>query len=258
MKIEIKQYEEQPSSPPDTMPSFDLFGTKFTLPPQTTTVLLLLLFTERLVALFTSKPAEFAIDLLRGSDLALLESLDDIAVELRELTKADRVLIAGFHNGKKNKVYHWKRVSVLAEATRLGIEPVAQKLKDIDTFSLMSLSDYQYLNKLQADKTFIHTHLDLPTISTKQKRFLSNCYMFGQYVMLLVDDVEEDPHGIIFVQYDSRDKCEVESESEVGWSDVTRDIAYDKAQLVNSLIYDRGTSTINKVVDWTKKKLRIS
>lgn len=252
--METKQYEQQPSN----TPTFDVFGYNVNLPPQTTPIFLLLILLSNASLILKSKPAEFAIDLLRGADLALLESLDDIAVELRELTRADRVLIAGFHNGKKNAVYHWKRVSVLAEATRLGIEPVGNKLKDIDTFSLMALSDYEYLTKLQADKTFIHTHLDLPTISGKQKRFLTNCYMFGQYVMLLVDDVAVDPHGIIFVQYDSREKCEVQSESEVGWSDSTRELAIDKAQLINSLIYDRGTSNIAKMLDWVKKKLRIS
>jgi hypothetical protein len=253
-----KQYEVQPV--PNTCndaPSFDLFGTTITLPSNLTSVILLLMVLERVVSVFKSKPMEFAINLLRGSDLELLESLDDIAVELREVTKADRVLIAGFHNGKQNAVYHWKRVSVLAEATRLGIEPVSHKLKDVDTFSIMSLADYEYLDKLQAAKAFIHTHYDLPTISNKQKRFLSTCYMFGQYVMLLVDDVATDPHGIIFIQYDSREKCEVQNESEVGWSDITREIAYDKAMAVNSLIYDRGTSRFTKMVDWVKKKLRI-
>lgn len=255
--MQIKQYEEQPSAPQDTHPSFETFGVKFTLPPQTTAVLLLILLSERILAIFKSKPVEFTVDLLRGADLQLLENLDDIAVELKELTRADRVLIAGFHNGKKNTVYHWKRVSVLAEATRLGIEPVIHKLKDIDTYSIMSLADYEYFSKLQADKTFIHTHQDLPTISNKQKRFLNSCYMFGQYVMLLVDDIAESPHGIIFIQYDSRDKCEVQNESEVGWSDATREMAYDKARLVNSLIYDRGTSRMTKLLDWVKKKLRI-
>ena len=250
-----KQHEVQPVPLPTDAPSFDLFGTTIILPSNITNIILLLMVLERLVSLFKSKPAEFAIDLLRGSDLELLESLDDIAVELRELTKADRVLIAGFHNGKQNQVYHWKRVSVLAEATRLGIEPVTLKLQDIETFSLMSLSDYQYLTKLKADKTFIHTHLDLPTISSKQKRFLNSCYMFGQYVMLLIDDVAENPHGIIFVQYDSREKCK---ESEVGWSDAIKELAYDKAILINSLIYDRGTSNMTKMLDWVKKKLRIS
>ncbi|QIW88448.1 hypothetical protein [Pseudanabaena phage PA-SR01] len=253
--METKQCEQQPINP---NPTFDVFGHTVTLPPQTTPIVLLLIILTNVVLILKSKPAEFAVDLLRGSDLALLENLDDIAVELRELTKADRVLIAGFHNGKQNQVYHWKRISVLAEATRLGIEPVSNKLKDIDTFSLMALSDYEYLTKLKADKTFIHTHLDLPTISSKQKRFLSNCYMFGQYIMLLVDDVAVHPHGIIFVQYDSREKYKVQSESEVGWSDSTRKLAHDKARLINSLIYDLGTSNKTKMLDWVKKKLRIS
>lgn len=255
--METKQYEGQPVVQPITAPSFELYGTKFTLPPQTATVIILLMALERVVALFKSTPVELAVKVLRGSDLELLEKLDDIAVELRELTKADRVLIAGFHNGKRNKVYHWKRVSVLAEATRFGVEPVGQKIKDADTFSIMALTDYEYLTSLKADKAFIHTHLDLPTISNKQKRFLSTCYMFGQYVLFLVDDVAEDPHGIIFIQYDSREKCEVQNESEVGWSDATRSLAYDKALMVNSLIYDRGTSNIVKMLDWVKKKLRI-
>jgi hypothetical protein len=81
--------------------------------------------------------------------------------------------------------------------------------------------------------------------------------MFGQYVMLLIDDIAEDPHGIIFIQYDSRDKCEVQNYSEVGWSDITRAMAYDKAMAINSLIYDRGTSRLTKIKDWVKKKLRI-
>jgi hypothetical protein len=122
----------------------------------------------------------------------------------------------------------------------------------------MTKADYDLLYTLKADQHYIHTHQDLPTISIKQKRFLSTCYMFGQYVCLLVDDIADAPHGVIFVQYDSREKCEEQTGHEVGWSDATRDIAYDKAQLVNSLIYDRGTPTINKMVDWAKKKLRIS
>jgi hypothetical protein len=240
-------------------PSFEIFGTTVHLPPSSSlnTILLLALLVQNLTSLFKTKPVEFAIDLLRGGDLELLEKLDDIAVELRELTKADRVLIAGFHNGKKNTVYHWKRLSVLAEATRLGIEPVASKLKDVDTYSVMTKADYDLLSTLKAHQQYVHTHQDLPTISAKQKRFLSTCYMFGQYVCLLVDDIADAPHGIIFVQYDSREKCEVQTENEVGWSDTTRDIAYQKAMVVNNLIYDRGTSRMNKIFDFVKKKLRI-
>lgn len=241
-------------------PSFELFGTTFHLPPSSNlnTILLLALLIQNVTNLFKTKPVEFAIDLLRGGDLELLEKLDDIAVELRELTKADRVLIAGFHNGKKNAVYHWKRLSVLAEATRLGIEPVASKLQDIDTYSVITKADYDLLSTLRANQQYVHTHQDLPTISIKQKRFLSTCYMFGQYLCLLVDDIADAPHGIIFVQYDSREKCEVQTENEVGWSDVTRGLAYDKAMIINSLIYDRGTPKMTKMLDWVKKKLRIS
>jgi hypothetical protein len=252
--METKQYEQQPAF---NNPSFDFLGYKVTLPPQTTPIFLLLILLTTINTTLKSKPIEFTVDLLRGYDLALLENLDDIAVELRELTKADRVLIAGFHNGKKNQIYHWKRISVLAEATRFGVEPVIHKLKDVDTFSIMSLNDYQYLTQLKADRAYIHTHLDLPTISNKQKFFLHGCYMFGQYVLFLVDDTAKDPHGIIFIQYDSREKCEVQNESEIGWSDATRMLAYDKAQVVNSLIYDRGTPFSTKVIHWVKKKLRI-
>lgn len=257
MSNQHRYYEEQPSYQQDTNPSFELFNTKFSLPPQTATVLILLMFLERVAAIFKSKPVEFTVDLLRGADLDLLERLDDIAVELKELTKADRVLIAGFHNGKKNNTYHWKRLSVLAESTRIGIEPVIQKLKDIDTVSILTLSDYNNLFELKANKTFIHTHLDLPTLSAKQKRFLGTCYMFGQYVMLLVDENAEAPHGIIFIQYDSREKCEIQTENYVGWSDSTRTQAFDKAVVVNNLIYERGTSRIQRIIGWVKKKCRI-
>ena len=248
-----QQHQSQPVSPH----SFEVFGYTVNVPPQSSPILLALILISNAAMILKSKPAGYAVDLLRGSDLQLLESLDNIAVELKEITKADRVLIAGFHNGKKNTVYHWKRVSVLAESVRLGIEPVAKKLTDIDTFSIMALTDYEYLTKLEADKIFIHTHQDLPTISNKQKRFLSSCYMFGQYVMLLVDDVATSPHGIIFIQYDSREKCEVQNNFEIGWSDITRQLAYDKAMLINSLLYDRGTSNTVKMLDWVKKKLRI-
>jgi hypothetical protein len=239
--------------------SFDIFGVTVYLPADVNlnTLLLLLLVTKNIVDLFKTKPVEFAIDLLRGSDLQLLESLDDIAVELRELTKADRVLIAGFHNGKKNTLYHWKRLSVLAEATRLGVEPVSYKLKDIDTYSVMTVSDYNMLISLKANQQYIHTHQDLPNISVKQKRFLHSCYMFGQYICLLIDDIADAPHGVIFVQYDSYEKCEVEIGGEIGWSETTKQLAYQKAVLVNNLIYDRGTSRFVKIKDWVKKKLRI-
>lgn len=256
--METKQYEGQPTDTKSPDLSFSIFGGTIHLPSYTGTLIVTILLLDRIVTIFKSRPVELVVKVLHGADLELLERLDDIAVELRELTKADRVLIAGFHNGKQNKVYHWKRVSVLAEATRFGVELVGQKIKDVDTFSIMALTDYEYLTSLKADKAFIHTHLDLPTISNKQKRFLSTCYMFGQYVLFLVDDVAEDPHGIIFIQYDSREKCEVQNESEVGWSDATRSLAYDKALMVNSLIYDRGTSNIVKMLDWVKKKLRIT
>ena len=249
-----QQHQSQPTTPY----SFEVFGYTVNVPSQSSPILLALILISNVAIILKSKPAAYAVDLLRGADLQLLENLDNIAVELKEITKADRVLIAGFHNGKKNTMYHWKRVSVLAESVRLGIEPVGRKLVDIDTFSIMSLADYEYLTKLEADKIFIHTHQDLPTISNKQKRFLSSCYMFGQYVMLLVDEVASDPHGIIFIQYDSREKCEVQNNFEVGWGDATRQLAYDKAMLINSLIYDRSTSNVIKMLDWIKKKLRIT
>jgi CTP synthase (UTP-ammonia lyase) len=242
----------------EPQPSIEAFGLKVNLPEsaQLNTILLLVLLVQTATNLFKTKPVEFAVDLLRGSDLQLLEDLDDIAVQLREITQADRVLIAGFHNGKKNSVYHWKRLSVLAEAVRLGIEPVKPKFKDLDTHSLLAKSDYDNFILLRSDKTFIHTHMDLPTVSMKQKRFMINCAMFGQYVMLLMDDELKLPHGIIFVQYDSREKCEVEAASLIGWSDATRNLAQDKAVIVNNLIYDRATSLQEKAINYVKNKLR--
>jgi hypothetical protein len=247
----LKQYEGQQTE----NPSLDIFGYPVTLPPQSTPLLLTLIFITNLVLILKSKPVGFAIDLLRGADLQLLENLDDIAVELRELTQADRVLITGFHNGKQNILYHWRRISTLAEATRFGVESVLHKTKDLDTISVFSSNDYEFLKTLGAHKTFIHINRDLSTISIQQRRFLINCYMFGQYVMLLQDDVLTDPYGAIFIQYDSPEKCEVSRGGEVGWSSSVTNSAYQKVMRVNSLIYDRGTSRATKVVHWIKKKL---
>ena len=244
---------------PHNLPSLDIFGAKINLPDssQLNTFLILAVLIQSTATLFKTNPVEFAVDLLRGSDLQLLEDLDDIAASLREMTQSDRVLIAGFHNGKKNTLYHWKRLSVLSESVRLGVEPVKAKFKDLDTYSLISLEDYNSFLSLKADKNFIHTHMDLPTVSQKQKRFLINCHMFGQYIMLLMDDEVKLPHGIIFIQYDDRDKCEVQTESLVGWSDKTRDDAAYKASIVNNLIYDKAVSFPKKILNYVKSKLRL-
>jgi hypothetical protein len=247
----LKQYEGQPVK----QPSIEGYGFNIEVPTQATPILLLFIALTNLVLILKSKPVGFAIDLLRGADLQLLENLDDIAVELRELTQADRVLVTGFHNGKQNTLYHWRRISTLAESTRFGVEPVLHKTKDLDTISVFSSNDYEFLKTLGAHKTFIHINRDLPTISIQQRRFLINCYMFGQYVMLLQDDVLSDPYGAIFIQYDSPEKCEVSRGEGVGWTPSVTNSAYQKVMRVNSLIYDRGTSRTTKVLHWVKKKL---
>lgn len=241
----------QKESQPIVYPSLDVFGYPITLPVQSTPILLTLIFISNLVLVLKSKPIGFAIDLLRGADLQLLEALDDIAVELRELTQADRVLITGFHNGKQNNIYHWKRISALAESNRFGVESVLRKTKDLDTASIFTSEDYELLRGSGAHKVFSFISTYLCTTSVKQTRFLLNCYMFGHYAMLLQDDALSDPYGAIFIQYDNPQKCKEE------WSQDIKDSVYHKVMRVNNMIYDRGTSRTTKMVHWVRKKLRL-
>ena len=80
--------------PKDSLPTFEVFGTQWTIPTSSlNTVLLFLLCAIKVKEALEagSKGIKLALTALDRLDIAVIDAMDDLAVEIRETTNADRV-----------------------------------------------------------------------------------------------------------------------------------------------------------------------
>jgi hypothetical protein len=218
------------------LPTFDLWGTELTIPTSSlnTALLVLLCILKIKETVETSKKGlKLALTALDRLDIAIIDAMDDLAVEIRETTNADRVLFFLLHNGISNPVYHWRRLSAMSESTRTGIKPVIKEMRDILVPSVATESDYVYYKNINAHKRFVHVHVDSSDISRKHKNFISDSGMFGHYVRVLVDDETNKPYGAVIVQYSTRGQCDKD------WSTHTHQTVEQKLNTLYALLARR-------------------
>lgn len=235
------------------LPTFEAFGMQVTIPTTSlNTVLLLLLCTLKIKDTLDAgtKGLKLALTALDRLDIAIIDAMDDLAVEIRETTNADRVIFFLLHNGTSNPVYHWKRLSAMSESVRLGIKPVLRELRDILVPSVATESDYKYYKSLKTYRQFVSVHLEDSVLSRKHKNFILDTGMFGQYVRVLIDEETKKPYGAVLVQYSTRDQCNKE------WSAHTYQTVEEKLNTLYALLARRTQSSNYKFITKIKQLLR--
>ena len=239
------------------LPSFDLFGTQITIPTSSlNTVLLFLLCIIKIKETIESgtKGIKLALTALDRLDVTIIDAMDDLAVEIRETTNADRVVFFLLHNGTANPVYHWKRLSAMSESTRVGVQPVIKHMRDVLVPSIVTEKDYELYKSLKALKQFVHLHLENPMISRKHKNFMLDTGMFGHYVRVLVDEDSNKPYGAVLIQYTTREQCEIHEGT--GWSQQTYDSLEMKLDVLYNLFSKRTDSKNFRIISKIKEFLR--
>lgn len=218
------------------LPSFEVFGTKVVIPTSSlNTVLLTLLIIIKIQEVIKSgtNGLKIAMTALDRTDIVIIDAMDDLAVEMREITNADRVIFLLLHNGISNHVYHWKRLSAMSECTRVGIKPILKEMRDLLIPSIVTESDYKLYKKLKVDSQFIHIHVENAVISRKHKNFIVNTGMYGQYLRVLVDEDIKKPYGVLLIQYASPEQFNIT------WSQETYDALETKLDVLYSLFAKR-------------------
>jgi len=238
---------------PDYLPTIEAFGLHITIPTASlNTVLLALLCVVKVKELIESstKSLNIALTALDRIDISIIDAMDDLAVEMREITNADRVVFFFLHNGVSNTVYHWKRLSAMSEATRVGIKPIIKELREILVPSVLTESDYNLYKSLGADKEFIHVHLHNAIISRKHKNFILDTGMFGHYIRVLKDEDTKQPYGAVVIQYASLEQFDKV------WSENTYNTLGTKLDTMYNLLTKRTKSERFRFIAKIRELLR--
>lgn len=243
--------------PKDSLPTFEVLGTQWTIPTSSlNTVLLSLLCIIKIKEAIESgtKGIKLALTALDRLDITIIDAMDDLAVEIRETTNADRVVFFLLHNGTANPVYHWKRLSAMSESCRIGVKPVLREMRDILVPSIITEADYQLYKDLKAHKQFVHLHLENPLLSRKHKNFILDTGMFGHYVRVLVDEETNKPYGAVLIQYTIREQCEIHDGT--GWSQQTYNTLEVKLDILYNLFAKRTNTPRFQFIAKIKKFMR--
>jgi hypothetical protein len=243
--------------PKDSLPTFEVLGTQWTIPTSSlNTALLFLLCIIKIKEAIESgtKGIKLALTALDRLDVTIIDAMDDLAVEIRETTNADRVVFFLLHNGTANPVYHWKRLSAMSESIRVGVQPVIKHMRDVLVPSIVTEKDYELYKSLKAHKQFVHLHLENPMISRKHKNFMLDTGMFGHYVRVLVDEDSNKPYGAVLIQYTTREQCEIHEGT--GWSQQTYDSLEMKLDVLYNLFSKRTDSKNFRIISKIKEFLR--
>lgn len=243
---------------PEALPTFEVFGMNVTIPTSSlNTLLLTTLCAIKIKEVLTAgtKGIKIALTALDRIDIAIIDAMDDLAVEMREITNADRCIFFLMHNGTSNQVYHWKRISSMSESLRIGVQPICKQMQSVLIPSIVTESDYNLYHDMQADKQFAHVHLDNPRLSRKHRNFILESGMFGQYVRVLVDEDTNKPYGAVVIQYATREQCDINEGT--GWSQMTHDNLETKLDRLYSLLSKRTASQQFRVKAWIEQIIRL-
>lgn len=243
--------------PKDSLPSIDLWGHDVTIPTSSlNTVILSLILIIKIKEIIESgtKGIKLALTALDRLDITIIDAMDDLAVEIREITNADRVVFFLLHNGIANPVYHWKRLSAMSESVRIGVKPILRDMRDVLVPSILTEKDYQLYKDLQCHKQFVHMHLENPLVSRKHKNFMVDTGVFGHYVRVLVDEDTNKPYGAVLIQYTTREQCEIHDGT--GWSQYTYKTLETKLDILHNLFTKRTQTPRFQFIARCKEFLR--
>ena len=239
---------------PDSLPTIEAFGFDITIPTSSVnTVLLALLCVIKVKEVLEAgtKSIKVVFTALDRIDVTIIDAMDDLAVEIREITNADRVLFLLMHNGTSNTVYHWKRLSCMSESVRIGIQPISKQIQSVLIPSILTETDYDLYKQVNADKEFVHLHTENAVISRKHKNFMIDSGMFSQYVRALVDEETGKPYGAVLIQYATREQYE-----STAWSQNTYDILRHKLDRLYNLLSKRTETKQFRLKTWLVNMVR--
>ena len=242
---------------PDSLPTIEAFGFNITIPTSSINTLLLTLLCiikVKEVLEASTNGLKIAFTALDRIDIAIIDAMDDLAVEMREITHADRCIFFLMHNGLSNQVYHWKRISAMSESIKIGIQPIIKQMQSVLIPSIVTEADYNLYHAMQADKHFIYLHLDNPLMSRKHRNFLLESGTFGQYVRVLVDEETNKPYGAVAIQYSTREQCDINEGT--GWSQLTLDNVEIKLDRLYNLLAKRTETKQFRLKSWLLKLVR--
>lgn len=247
------KYEIIEVQPSDHLPTVEIWGTQWTIPTSSlNTTLLFLLCLAKIHELVKSstKGIKLAMTALDRMDIKIIDAMDDLAVEMRETTNADRVVFFLLHNGVSNMKYHWKRLSAMSESARIGVRPVMKELRDILVPSIITETDYDLYRRMRCYTHFVQIDLNNTEISRKHKNFILETGMFSHYIRVLVDEDTRKPYGAVLIQYSTHEQCVKE------WSQHTYDTVETKLDLLYNLFAKRTGSDRFRFLSKVKEFMR--
>lgn len=165
--------------------------------------LVTLFIINKVASFFNSAFFKASVVYLQQKDIELIDEIDDLIVELRSIIDADRVQVVLLHNGISNPIFHWKKLSCIAESVKSGITKISSLLQSINIQDIFTQADIINLNLLKNtdDSCTIFSKEDI-YLSRKLKLFCTEISAESLYISPLLNPKEPNkPYGFIFVQW---------------------------------------------------------
>jgi hypothetical protein len=132
------------------------------------------------------------------------KKIEQILIELRALTDADRVVVGLFHNGTSVGSFHFTKLSLAYESLKTGITSLRKRYKDIDVTGIED-----ELLTYQSDK-FTRNAISDVNVDNGCKQYLNSIGLEAVYTRLIpVNGEKNNYYGVIQIQFASEHNDEI-------------------------------------------------
>lgn len=132
------------------------------------------------------------------------KKIEQILLELRALTDADRVVVGLFHNGTSVGSFHFTKLSLVYESLKTGITSLRKRYKDIDVTGIEG-----ELLTYQSDKFTRNAVSDI-NVDNGCKQYLNSIGLESVYTRLIpVNGEKNSYYGVTQIQFASEHNDEI-------------------------------------------------
>ncbi|MGL5074329.1 MAG: hypothetical protein ACRDBG_00595, partial [Waterburya sp.] len=144
---------------------------------------------------------KIGLAILEPVDIELQDELDNLAQSIREIAKADRAIVAFFHNGEYNSILHFKKYTIMAESYKKGLVSIKQENQGRMIGDFLTKDDLEMYEVHKANDKFVEVTIDSPCFSMKRKAALLEVGISRSLDRFLLDELTDKAFGFVSLQY---------------------------------------------------------
>lgn len=132
------------------------------------------------------------------------KKIEQILLELRALTDADRVVVGLFHNGTSIGSFHFTKLSIGYESLKTGISSLRKHCKDVDLTGVEDeLLSYN-------SESFIRNSISDIDVNVNYKKYLNSVGLEAVYSRLVaVNNKDNNYYAVVQIQFASEHNDEI-------------------------------------------------